>query len=378
VYLASAATIATLWALIFRYDHQAVGLYALSLTTISLAFLHLSRLFPLTLSDERQPKDNSQSLPPSRLSYDLWGMPLVHVALAGAGVSALLYMLSRLGASPSAELFRPRLNDYAASVSMLLFASAAYIIWFVGWRVYTNWRVPLYAIATLALLWIEFLLMDGLRLPGATRLVILASTTLVVALSSSIVRDRALALALHYACLLVSIALALFAYSFTDVEIYTSLIAILLLAVAHLAEPRGSGEASALDNGLLFWAGGILLAGPLLIRALQIRLLFDLPAPGRDLATLCASLALILFGVTRRLRAPLLTGVVSLGLELAALALTTIDWLQVPLKIYLISTGALISIIFGLLEFRREQVLLMRKRFQERRESARERFGEWR
>ena len=378
VYLASAAAVATLWALIYRYDHQAIGLYALSLTTISLLFLHLSRLLPQTSQDARQVKDDSQSLPVSRWSYDLWGRPLLHVALAGAGVSALLYMLSRLGASPSADLLRLRLNDYSASIAMLLFASAAYIFWLVGRRVYTKWRVALYATAALALLWIEFLLMDGLRIPGATRLVTLALTVLVIALASSMVRDQALALALHYACLLASIALVLFANSFTDVEVYTSPIAILLLAVAYWTEPRGGDEAAARDNGLLFWAGSILLAGPLLIRALQIRLLFDLPAPGRDLAMLCASLALILFGVMRRLRAPLLTGAVALGLELAALALTTIDWLQVPLKIYLISMGALISLIFGLLEFRREQILLMRKRFQERRAHARERFGQWR
>jgi hypothetical protein len=120
-----------------------------------------------------------------------------------------------------------------------------------------------------------------------------------------------------------------------------------------------------------------LLAGPLLIHALQIRLFFEQPAPGRDLATLCASLGLVLFGVLRRVRAPVLVGTVSLGLELAALTLTSIDWLQVPLKIYLISMGALISLIFGLLEFRREKILSMRKRFQERRDYARERFGEW-
>lgn len=378
VYLASVATIATLWTLIYRYDHEAFGLYALSLTTISLVFLHLSRLLPLTSKNDGQMKDNQQSLPVSRLGYELWGAPLVHVALAGAGVSALLYMLLRLGASPSDELFRLRLNDYTSSIAMLLFASGAYIAWFTGWRVYTTRRTLLYTTGALALLWIEFLCLDGLRLPGANRLVILAVTTLIVALSASIVRDQALVLALHYACLFVSIALALAAYDFTGVEIYTSLTALLLLVVAYLSELRGRSEATARDDGLLFWAGSILLAGPLLIRALQIRLLFDLPAPGRDLATLCASLGLVLFGVMSRLRAPVLVGTVSLGLELAALALTSIDWLQVPLKIYLISTGALISLIFGLLEFRREQILLMRKRFQERREYARERFGEWR
>jgi hypothetical protein len=77
------------------------------------------------------------------------------------------------------------------------------------------------------------------------------------------------------------------------------------------------------------------------------------------------------------LRAPVIVGASVLALELAALALTSVDWLQIPLKVYLISTGALILLIWGLLEFRHEQILLVRKRFNERREMAREHFGEW-
>jgi hypothetical protein len=101
------------------------------------------------------------------------------------------------------------------------------------------------------------------------------------------------------------------------------------------------------------------------------------PAPWRDLLTLCAGLALLIFGVMGRLRAPVLVGAIALVLELSSLALTSVDWLQIPLKVYLISTGALILLVWGLLEFRREQLLLMRRRLSERRETARERFGEW-
>jgi hypothetical protein len=162
-----------------------------------------------------------------------------------------------------------------------------------------------------------------------------------------------------------------------DVELYTSPVAILVLIVAYTAVRREWNE-YARDAALLFWTGSILLAGPLLIRALQFRLLLDLPAPSRDLTTLCASLALVLSGVMGRLRAPLLIGGAALGLELLALALTSVDWMQVPLKVYLISVGALLVIFWGMLEFRREQILLMRKRLSERREYARERFGEWR
>jgi hypothetical protein len=161
-----------------------------------------------------------------------------------------------------------------------------------------------------------------------------------------------------------------------DVEIYTSPTALLLLAVAYLFARRRRDEYAG-DTRLLLWMGSLLLAGPLLLHALRYRLFLDVPAPWRDLLTLCASLALVIFGVVGRLRAPVLIGAASLGLELAALAVTSVDWLQIPLKVYLISTGALILLIWGLLEFRREQLLLIRTRFQERRETARESFGEW-
>ncbi|HEX8776317.1 MAG TPA: hypothetical protein VF735_22295 [Pyrinomonadaceae bacterium] len=162
-----------------------------------------------------------------------------------------------------------------------------------------------------------------------------------------------------------------------DVEVYTSPIAVLLLAVAYISYRRAWGE-YARDTSLLFWTGSILLGGPLLLRALQFRLLMDLAAPWRDLATLCASVALLLFGLLGRLRAPVLVGAVTLLIELLALTLTSVDWLQVPLKIYLVTVGALLALVGWMFEYRREQLMLIRNRFNERRESARARFSAWR
>jgi hypothetical protein len=162
-----------------------------------------------------------------------------------------------------------------------------------------------------------------------------------------------------------------------DVEVYTSPVALLLLVVAYISFRREWNDYES-DTSLLFWTGSILLAGPLLLRALQFRLLLDLPAPSRDLATLCASLVLVLFGMLGRLRAPVLLGAITLLIELAALALTSVDWLQVPLKIYLVTVGALLALVGWMFEYRREQLMLIRNRFHARRETARERFGEWR
>ncbi|HEX8846203.1 MAG TPA: hypothetical protein VF791_16260 [Pyrinomonadaceae bacterium] len=161
-----------------------------------------------------------------------------------------------------------------------------------------------------------------------------------------------------------------------DIEIYTSPVALLLLLIASLSMRR-KWEEYAGDTSLLLWVGSLLLAAPLLMHALEFRVLREVPALWRDLATLCASLALIIFGGLGRLRAPLLVGATSLVLELVALTVTSVEWLQIPLKVYLISVGALILLIWGLLEFRREQILLLRRRLSERRDYARERFGEW-
>jgi hypothetical protein len=507
VYLASVAAIATSWAIIYRVEREAYGLYTLALMSASLVFLHLSRLFPVgpdgesPAGDERRGKDNSQPAtrnPQTPFSHELWGLPLVQVALAGVALAALLYLPLRLGSSPSFAdgLFRLRATEYDASVAILLFAAAAYATWFAGRHVFTKRRAGFYALGALALLWAEFLALDGFRLSGPVQLSLLAATALTVALTARVLKPDAYALALHRAGLLLIAALALVTYpvvsaastpplthglilillastyavsgsprfgemsegeartratvalvfaalavmqaithlrvgdtllltpsaalgtfgllflaaglglkrqervrcfraglfalvhAFTlallwagfdplgDLEVYTSPVAILLLAVADISARRGWGE-YAHDTGLLLWAGSILLAGPLLIHALQYRLFLDVSAPGRDLMALCASLALVVFGVTGRRRAPVVIGAAALVLELAALALTSVDWLQIPLKAYLISTGVLILLIWGLLEFRRERLLLMRRRFNERRETARERFGEW-
>ncbi|HJU54741.1 MAG TPA: hypothetical protein VJ715_09225, partial [Pyrinomonadaceae bacterium] len=162
-----------------------------------------------------------------------------------------------------------------------------------------------------------------------------------------------------------------------NVELYTTPTAILLLAVAYLTARRDWDEYAA-DATLLLWLGSLLLAGPLLVRAFEYRVLLGVPAPWRDLGVLFAALALLLFGVVGRLRAPVLVGATALVLELAALAVTSVEWLQIPLKAYLISVGALILLVWGLLEFRREQLLQLRQRLNERRATARERFGEWR
>ncbi len=162
----------------------------------------------------------------------------------------------------------------------------------------------------------------------------------------------------------------------TDVEIYTSPVAVLLLTVSYLILRR-EWDATARDASLLLWTGSLLLCGPLLIRALQFRLLLDLPAPWRDLIVLCVALALILFGAFGRLRAPVINGVVTLLLELIALALTSVRWLQVPLKVYLITAGGVSIVVWGVFEYRREQLLLVRQRLHERGAQARERFEEW-
>lgn len=162
-----------------------------------------------------------------------------------------------------------------------------------------------------------------------------------------------------------------------DAEVYSTPVAVLLLIIAHLSKRRAWEEYDS-DVGALLWVGSVLLCAPLLARSLEFRLLLDEAAPWRDVAVLIASLALILYGVVGRMRAPVIVGSIVLLLELSVLTLTTVDWLQVPLKYYLMTVGALLLIIFGTLEYRREQFLIMRKRFQERRDLMREQFGEWR
>jgi hypothetical protein len=169
-------------------------------------------------------------------------------------------------------------------------------------------------------------------------------------------------------------------YSFIDdLEIYTTPVAVLLLFVTYFfVQHERRDVKKRFDASALLWLGSALLCAPLCWHAFGARLVDEVPAPWRDLALLCASLALILFGVISRLRAPASIGGAALLAELLVLTLTSVDWAQVPLKIYLVATGALIVFVCWCLEFRREQLLLVRKRINERRVAARERFGEWR
>ena len=497
VYLASIASVATAWTLVFRAEREAIGLYALTLMTISLIFIHLSRLFrstsaaQQTVNEEGHAQDNPQSAIRIPQSSWLWGPPLAHVALAGAGLALLFYMPWRVGAEPSFAdgIFRLRSNEYDPSIAVLLFLMGAYIAWFAGRYIYANRRAPLYTISALALFMAEYLAADGFRLSGPVQLLMIAATAFIVGLAARTVSGDVVSTSLHRASLIVCVALAGLIYpvlsnsspqpithgmilallaatyaasgektkreerahapvvfacaallvvqamihlragdeallapcfsigafglillgaglrrrarvqyfraglyslslafvlaclraSFApldDAEAYAVPVALLLIAAAYFSARR-DGDEYAADVKLLLWAGSLLLSAPLLFHALQYRLLLDAPAPWRDLATLCASLALILFGVLGRMRAPVLVGAISLVLELAALTVTSVDWLQIPLKVYLVSVGALILLVWGLMEFRREQILSLRQRVSERRETARKRFGKW-
>ncbi|HEX7997381.1 MAG TPA: zinc ribbon domain-containing protein [Pyrinomonadaceae bacterium] len=162
-----------------------------------------------------------------------------------------------------------------------------------------------------------------------------------------------------------------------DVEVYTSPIAVLLLIVAYVSVRREWDEYEA-DTSVLLWVGSLLLCGPLLMRALQFRLWSEVAAQWRDAVVLCVALGLLLFGVVGRLRAPVMIGMTTLVVELFAVAVTSVEWLQVPLKTYLITAGALSLVVWGIFEYRREQLLLMRERLHERGAVARERFRGWR
>ncbi|HEX8177376.1 MAG TPA: hypothetical protein VF543_19970 [Pyrinomonadaceae bacterium] len=250
-------------------------------------------------------------------------------------------------------------------------------------------RAPLNqaAVATLALALLMALLQAVPHLQaGNPRLLSPSLTTAAVALlsfaASIFSRGRASVLYFRTGLWVSVVALMLVSLRagfdpISDVEIYTTPVALLLLVIAYLSHRRAWEEYNS-DVGLLLWMGSLLLSVPLLARSLEFRVLLDSPAPWRDVVVLAASLGLMLYGVLGRMRAPVIVGSVSLVTELAVLTLTSVNWLQVPLKYYLITVGALLLLIFGTLEYRREQFLLVRKRFQERRDSMRQQFGEWR
>jgi hypothetical protein len=230
VYLASVAAIATAWTLIYRYEHEALSLYALTLTAISITFLHLSQLFLQIENDEGQAKNNplvpsripqserpqsAGPIPQSRLSYQLWGGPLVHVSLVGVALAALLYMTWRFGSSPSFAqgLFRLRANEYDSSIAMLLFACLSYVAWFAGRYIYSSTRTSFYITSALALFWTEFLAVDGLQLAGQTQVLILAATACAISLVARLIKGDVRAIALHRASLIVSVITATVVYA---------------------------------------------------------------------------------------------------------------------------------------------------------------------
>jgi hypothetical protein len=282
VYLAGLATIATAWTIIYRIEPEAFGLYALALMIVSIIFLHLSRLFPLTTVSqqpttkaERETKANPQSAarnPQSkeRMSYELWGPPLVHVALAGAAVAALIYMLLRLGSSPSFAdgILRLRATNYDPSMALLLFAFAAYAAWFAGRYIYTDRRMPLYTASALALFWTEFLAADGFKLSGSAQILLLVATAFIVALAARMMKDDALSIALHRAGLIVSVALASAIYPVLSAApsytiTHSAILVFLAATFAVSSAPRLServGSATLAHASALFASAAFLVA----------------------------------------------------------------------------------------------------------------------
>jgi hypothetical protein len=243
VYLAAAGSIATAWALVFRFEREAYGLYALTLMLASLLFLHLSRLFPLdaaagpmaaddegeatagerrALEDERRAAAagsargerrsstiNGPTFKTGRWSYELWSVPLIRVGLIGAALSALLYMPLRLGPTFSLYdgLFHLGTSRYDTSIAMLLFLAWAYALWFTGRSIYTDRRVLAFTLCALLLCWTELLALDGLRFYASTNLLALSATAMAMALAHRLAREVANSLALYLASVTVSILL---------------------------------------------------------------------------------------------------------------------------------------------------------------------------
>ncbi|HEY0385434.1 MAG TPA: zinc ribbon domain-containing protein, partial [Pyrinomonadaceae bacterium] len=287
VYLACAASVATLWALVFRTTPEAYGLYALTLMTASLVFLHLSRLFvPVAEQQETQAApagtdaraedaraDIDETAHLSRWSYALWGPPLVRTALAGAAASALLYMLLRLGPSHSLSdgLFRLSASSFDASIAMLLFAASSYIAWFAARYIYPESRTALYTISALSLFWTEFLLLDGLRLQGTVYLFAFSVTASATSFAAPYIAEEVLVRALHRATdivftllLLTASVVALFNYLAVDeVQSWRPAILFTLVVITLSGAGRGRREHSAYGAGLSSLAALILVAASL-------------------------------------------------------------------------------------------------------------------
>jgi hypothetical protein len=305
VYLASVASIATAWTIIYRIEREAFGLYALSLMIISLIFLHLFRLriVDFGLRIEKPVFLNPQS---AIRNPQLFRSPLVHIALFGATVSALLYMLLRLGTSPSFAdgILRLRASDYDPGVAMLLFALGAYAAWFAGRYIYTDRRALLDTIAVLALCWIEFLAADGFGLSVSLKLLALAVTAFVVALSSRVMRDDVPALALYRASLIVSFLIVsvlivsffyvlLFiapSYTITD----SAILIFLALTCAVASAPRFSKRVAA---ATLAYASAVFASAAFLVALMSLNLKSE-----TLFYTACASWPFALYLVARLTR----------------------------------------------------------------------------
>jgi len=259
VYLASAASIATVWAIIFRAEREAFGLYALSLMIVSLALLHLSRVFPQTTDSP------DESLHSSRWSRELWSAPFVHVALAGAGLCALCYMPLRLLPSPTLYegAFRLRTNAYDPATAMLLFACVAYTAWFTGRYIYTHLRALFYCSSALALCWTEFLMLDSVRVSFLTTLLALSLTALALSVAAYMARDEVLARAFHLASLLIGATLALasslFALIDESAHTWTHGATLFVLAIVF-AIGSNTSFCNALAQHVLAYASMLMLA----------------------------------------------------------------------------------------------------------------------
>jgi hypothetical protein len=289
VYLTSVAAIATAWTLIYRIEHEAFGLYALALMTISIIFLHLSHLLPLMRDDQQQTREgvrrpeasshsaihNPQSFI-ARMSYELWGPPLVHVALVGVALAALFYMPLRFGSSPSFAdgILRLRASEYDPSIAMLLFMMGAYAAWFAGRYIYTDRRSTLYTASALALFWTEFLWTDGLNFSALTRILLLAATAFIVSLSTRLMKDDQATLSLHRASLIVSVALSSISYPvLSDTASYTMThSAILALLAATFVVSSTSRFSERVAAAMLAHASAIFLSAAFLVALISLHL----------------------------------------------------------------------------------------------------------
>ncbi|HMF56766.1 MAG TPA: hypothetical protein VK619_10520, partial [Pyrinomonadaceae bacterium] len=280
VYLASAATVATLWALVYRADPEAFGMYALTLMVASLVFLHLSRLFQTTrvmgdagsavAHDEAEADkdgmaggEDAEALRRKRSRQELWGVPLARASVIGAVLACAMYMPQRLGTvlRLREHLFQFWAHSYDASVAALLFMAGAYVAWYAGRFMDAQRKSFLYAIAALTLLWTEFLIVDGLQLSDVAQLIAVAAAVAAMSLAARLARGSSTSEALYIACAISCIPLVMIAVivavSASDLTFaHSASLALLAASFALLSTPRLSNEAAQ----LFFGYGSVLLA----------------------------------------------------------------------------------------------------------------------